>query len=555
MSEPLVSIISITYNQENYIKDALNSFLSQNINFPLEIIVADDHSSDKTPMIISQYHEKNPNVLKPVLRNKNVGAVNNCISAMQMARGKYIALCEGDDYWTSPNKLQKQIDLLESNPKISICFHPVKVVFEGGSKKSYTIPDSSTGLIFNTKRLLKANFIQTNSVVYRRQNYRNIPNNIMPLDWFLHLYHAQFGTIGFINEVMSVYRRHPGGIWWDEQSAPTKIIEKYGGDMLRFHKEVLALYGDNHTYKKIILSNACKHTIETIRVKGEKTARELLKSIPDFTYDMFQFSVNTNMIICRELSIAKDNNLKNQNIIDELSNRNKAYEEQFAAIQRSRAYKLSTHISSLTNIKKQLKKRANNGLKPNRNVTVVIPVYGDWKSLQVCIFSLQKYLPAGNSVLLINDCGPEVDFIEKKIINNISDLDYKYYRNDENLGFIKTCNRAVYELDKTKNDILLLNSDTKVTEGVLEDMIKVLYRSKDIASVSPRSNNATVFSIPFEAATDYNYPPQKSYDIYKKIRDKLPEVYETPTTHGFCMLIKRSVINKYGLFDEIYGKG
>ncbi len=189
-------------------------------------------------------------------------------------------------------------------------------------------------------------------------------------------------------------------------------------------------------------------------------------------------------------------------------------------------------------------------------VSIIIPVYSDWSSLSKCIKSLKKHTnPEFHKILLVNDCGPEADKLEKKILRRVKkNKNFHYYRNSKNTGFVKTCNRAVFELDESKNDILLLNSDTKVTKGFLEEMTKVLNSSGKIAAVCPRSNNATVFSVPMKRKGEA-YSMRQSYGIYKKIKDKLPEKYISPVAHGFCMLIKRSVIDKYGLFDEIYGKG
>lgn len=190
-------------------------------------------------------------------------------------------------------------------------------------------------------------------------------------------------------------------------------------------------------------------------------------------------------------------------------------------------------------------------------ITIVIPVYGDWPSLHECIESLKKHVKAGSAkVIFVNDCGPDADLIERNIQKTVKALPgYEYHRNTKNLGFVKTCNRAVLELDKSGNDILLLNSDTKVTKGFLEEMTAVLHGSAKIAAVCPRSNNATVFSVPITAAADNTYPMQNSYRIFKKINKRLPRMYESPVAHGFCMLIRRSVIDDYGLFDEVYGKG
>lgn len=190
-------------------------------------------------------------------------------------------------------------------------------------------------------------------------------------------------------------------------------------------------------------------------------------------------------------------------------------------------------------------------------VTIVVPVYGDWPSLGDCIESLKSYInPAVHKVLLVNDCGPEADIIEKEIKKAINGHNnFAYYRNNKNLGFVQNCNNAVLNLDKTKNDILLLNSDTKVTKNFLQEMLGVLYSDKKIAVVSPRSNNATIATIPLSSAPQKGIGAVKSHELYVKIKNKLPPRSLVPTAHGFCMLIRRDLIEKYGLFDEVFGKG
>jgi len=195
--------------------------------------------------------------------------------------------------------------------------------------------------------------------------------------------------------------------------------------------------------------------------------------------------------------------------------------------------------------------------KRDKKVTIVVPVYGDWSSLEECIDSLMLYVDSSkHTVILVNDCGPEVENMERNIKAAIEGVSgFKYYRNKKNLGFVGTCNRAVLELDKTKNDIMLLNSDTKVTEGFLEEMQAVLYASEHHGVVSPRSNNATIATIPLRTAHQKGIDQDKSYDIYNKIKNKMPRYYEAPVAHGFCMLIRRDAIDEYGLFDTAFGKG
>lgn len=190
------------------------------------------------------------------------------------------------------------------------------------------------------------------------------------------------------------------------------------------------------------------------------------------------------------------------------------------------------------------------------HVTIVVPVYGDWESLKDCIESLIKFVDDKHRVMFVNDCGPEADFLEENIKKSINGVvHFEYHRNPRNLGFLQNCNRAVSELDGTENDILLLNSDTIVTEHFLEELQKVFEVDDTVAVVSPRSNNATIATVPIKSAPQKGIDPKKSYEVFLKLKNRLAPYDIAPVAHGFCMLIRREVIEKYGLFDEIFGKG
>ncbi len=189
-------------------------------------------------------------------------------------------------------------------------------------------------------------------------------------------------------------------------------------------------------------------------------------------------------------------------------------------------------------------------------VTIVIPVYKDWATLKLCIESLKKHLDSRHTVMLVNDISPEADEIEGNIKNAIvGQQNFVYFRNPENMGFVRTCNRAVFELDETDNDILLLNSDTEVTEGFLEEMLEVLYLAEKHGAVCPRSNCATIFTVPVRNNDSRNITPEESHRCYESTRGLFPRYSIMPTGVGFCILIKRKLIKLYGLFDEIYGLG
>ena len=243
----IVTIIILTYNHEKYIKQALEGCLNQQTDFIYKIIIHDDASTDKTAEIIKEYQAKYPDIIKPIFQTENQYSKGNPISQKYIypqIESKYVALCEGDDYWIDSSKLQKQVDFLEANPDYSICFHPVKIIYEDKPNKINIFPDKKTlkeEITF--EKLLKTNFIQTNSVMYRwrfdNENFKEIiPNNILPGDWYLHLCHAKIGKIGVINKIMSVYRRHNRGIWTDNTITKTNLHKKYGIQELKFYEAV-----------------------------------------------------------------------------------------------------------------------------------------------------------------------------------------------------------------------------------------------------------------------------------------------------------------------------
>lgn len=219
-----MSVVSTTYNQENYVRAALEGFVAQQTNFPVEVIVADDASTDATPTIIREFAERYPYLFRPLFRSENVGLNVNLIGAMSVARGEYIALCEGDDYWIDPLKLRKQVVFLDQHPRTAVCFHPVRVTWDDGRAKDSKFPPVHVRGNLSIETLILMNFIQTNSVMYRRlESYEDIPADVMPLDWYLHVRHAVQGDIAMLPETMAVYRRHAEGMWNNQVVDPPKF--------------------------------------------------------------------------------------------------------------------------------------------------------------------------------------------------------------------------------------------------------------------------------------------------------------------------------------------
>lgn len=264
--KPKLSVLCITYNHEPFIRQCLDGFVMQKTNFPFQVLIHDDASTDGTADIIREYAKKYPDIIKPVLQKQNQFSRGiNVDKAFNWPRinGEYVALCEGDDYWTDPNKLQKQVDFLDAHPDYSVCFHPVRVVWADKSHPDSIFPTPKYRFNKTTLELsdlLKHNFIQTNSVVYRwalAGRESDYPDGILPGDWFMHLMHAATGKIGFLPDVMAVYRRHAGGIWWDYGRTDNWFL-KCATKNMKFYAEQERMFGVNRTPE---MTNLMRRTI------------------------------------------------------------------------------------------------------------------------------------------------------------------------------------------------------------------------------------------------------------------------------------------------------
>ncbi len=219
--EPLVSICTLAYNHEPYIRECLDGFLMQKTDFKFEVLIHDDASTDNTAKIIREYQEKYPDIIKPIYQTENQYWKNIGISRTYQyprAKGKYIALCEGDDYWTDPYKLQKQVDFLEEHPDFSMCFHNGKMVWEKGKRPSKLYAKLHEG-IYTPEHLYRRHLVVTASIVARVEVVRDDKfikafdtRKIIYGDLFFILSCTRLGKIWGMPDVMSVYRRHEGGV-------------------------------------------------------------------------------------------------------------------------------------------------------------------------------------------------------------------------------------------------------------------------------------------------------------------------------------------------------
>lgn len=209
----------ITYNHEHFISKAIEGVLMQKTDFPFELVIGEDSSMDRTREICENYLNKYPQIIKLLHKEKNLGVIANFTRTFNACKGDYIAICEGDDYWTDPFKLQQQVDILKGSEEISICFHKVLIAKNEELVEDYiTSPPKG---ISDINDLAKRNFIHTPSCVFRNHGPTTLGNhfqNVTIADYYLHLMNARHGKIAYIEKPMAVYRVHENSFWSSRDS-------------------------------------------------------------------------------------------------------------------------------------------------------------------------------------------------------------------------------------------------------------------------------------------------------------------------------------------------
>ena len=267
-----VTVRCITYNQNDYIRQCLDGFVMQRTNFRFEAIVHDDASTDGTDEIVREYAEKYPDIIKPIFETENQyskhdGSLGRIMNAN--TRGKYVAICEGDDYWTDPLKLQKQADFLDANPQCSLTYHACKNVFSTPCKVNCLTGENVKDFYSDVDFVIHYPF-QTATVMYRKEILdSDLYKKAQAIgcvfgDVLLYFSASRFGTIEGVNEQMSVYRRHEGGIsqhmydadkLWKSYNDWLKVALLFGGKISSLIKKerLSALIVKAYSYKKYFL--------------------------------------------------------------------------------------------------------------------------------------------------------------------------------------------------------------------------------------------------------------------------------------------------------------
>lgn len=219
-NDVMVSIYCKAYNHEKYIRDCLDGFVNQKTDFKYEVIIHDDASTDATAAIIREYEAKYPDIIRPIYQTEN--QYSNRVKVfstfmLPLMRGKYIACCEGDDYWTDDGKLQMQVDFLEAHPDFSACVHNTEIVNMSNGKRFVNYPAEDR--VYGPEDMIAGAMVcyHTSSLMYRIEYARNRPEFLRMQsgvgDYPLSIYLALSGSIQYFGKVMSVYRYGTEGSW------------------------------------------------------------------------------------------------------------------------------------------------------------------------------------------------------------------------------------------------------------------------------------------------------------------------------------------------------
>ena len=277
--KPLVSVICNAYNHELYIRDALEGFVTQKTDFPFEILIHDDASTDKTADIIREYEARYPELIKPIYQTENQYSRGG-IRKFQFPRatGKYIAFCEGDDYWTDPLKLQKQVNALEAHPEVDICAHAAFGIHSKTGENIRDIaPDGKDGVLTAAQVIAGGGgFVATNSLMYRREILDREPpfRQFLRLDYTIQIFGSLRGGMLYLADHMSVYRIQSVGSW---SSGISKDHSRYIAHLEKLIQMLQLLDADTEgRYGEVIASLIREHEFHILTLKesyGEMLSR------------------------------------------------------------------------------------------------------------------------------------------------------------------------------------------------------------------------------------------------------------------------------------------
>ncbi|MCG3710616.1 glycosyltransferase [Aliarcobacter butzleri] len=256
--KPLVSVYVITYNHEKYISEAIDSFLMQKTNFPFEIVIGEDCSTDNTRKILEEYKKKYPNIIKLIVSENNVGMHENGKRTIKECKGKYLAICEGDDYWIDKDKLQLQINEMRKYPNIDLSFHLASTINNLGQEIKPKLEKKDK--LYSLKEIITADFhlVQTNTIIIKKEKMDKLNFDLISKspagDIWLKISGAIPNGVLFINRIMSTYRVCSESSWSSSLHEEKKFI-KFVEDMMKSIESFDKYWGFKYTKSFFIYKN------------------------------------------------------------------------------------------------------------------------------------------------------------------------------------------------------------------------------------------------------------------------------------------------------------
>lgn len=282
-----VSVLMLAYNQQEYIDEAIRSVVLQRTAFAFELIVADDASSDATPEHIARWQQRYPDIVRVLPRQANLGLARNFIRAYREARGEYIAICEGDDFWTDSRKLQRQADFMDSHKEYAMCFHRVVNYYQADGSKS--LSNGGQRRTVSIRELAMCNPITNVAVFYRHALVPELPEwmpEVTSYDFVMHMLCARHGDIYYMRRPMAVYRKLATSIWTGGDQARRSMISLRNRDLLIGYfesrdAEVCRLLRTANAQKLLELS--LYYAAQGDPDKEQQALRDIARYRPDWT--------------------------------------------------------------------------------------------------------------------------------------------------------------------------------------------------------------------------------------------------------------------------------
>ena len=277
VERPVASVILITYNHEPFVSEAIDSVLKQKTPFPCEVLIGEDRSADNTLEICRAYQKEFPDRVRLITSEQNVGMHRNIARLWCRCRGKYVAFCEGDDYWCDDRKLAKQVEFLDRNPAFSMCgAYTDRIKWEPGTgwRVFGRLGPAQTKRAYGVADLIPLYNFHTSSIVLRKAMIR-FPSwfwQVYCADRPLYILCAEKGPVGFVPECMSVYRSHEGGVWSPRQRADKarKSIQLFE------HLDEHLRFGYHRLIRKTLGRMIWSYAAESLLAGDLRTGRRLL---------------------------------------------------------------------------------------------------------------------------------------------------------------------------------------------------------------------------------------------------------------------------------------